>query len=199
MPEYLLPGNVINRTTGLSLQHTPFGTVGTIVGVADITTTPATVFDLKERSGNPERPDGILGSVPLGATLFYVGFRIPDRPAITAVNGDRLKLATAVGATGAQAFDAAGATSYVASAAAAGTTFAPAQSRFSLSPYAGTAAALSAGVVFRLFNDNGTTGAGSGLSVPSGSAQIICVVKYVLPGVEDIPLLANIPAKPNRA
>jgi len=204
MPENLLPGNVINRTTGVTVVASPIGNIVTIVGVADIIPTVALTFDLKERSSIPDRPDTVIGVVPVGASIFYVGLRIPSSPAIIATNGDRLKLAPAVTATGAQTFDAAGATTYAASAVAAGGTFAAAQARFSITPYsqaaaASQAAATSAALTFKLFSDNGTNGAGSGVSVASGSAQVICMIKYVMPGLEDVPDLRNLPARPNRA
>jgi hypothetical protein len=102
---------------------------------------------------------------------------------ITATNGNRLKLATAVGATGTQTFAADASTSYVASAVAANATFAQAGTRFEISPLLQAAAAtqsatLSGAATFRVFVDNGTTGAGTAISVPSGSQQIVVRISY---------------------
>lgn len=200
MSEVLLPGNVINTGVGLHAVNAPEGKYVDLITVADVTTTAATVFDLKVRAGQADKADTVVGAIPAGAEIYHLSIVVPS--GLVATNGDRLKLATAVGATGTQTFNATASTSYVASAVAASTTFAAAGYRFAISPFsqaaaASQSAALSGGVTFKLYNDNGTTGAGSGVSVASGTAQIICRIKYWVP--DDYLVLAGINGRPARA
>lgn len=200
MSELLLPGNQINSNVGVHDINASVGKIRDIIAVCDVTTTAATVFDLKVRSGQADRSDTVVGGLPVGAEIFHLSIVVPS--GLVATNGDRLKLATAVGATGTQTFNATGSTAYVASAVAASTTFAAAGYRFEISPFsqaaaASQSAALSGAVTFKLYNDNGTTGAGAGISVASGTAQIICRIKAWLP--TDYLPLAGINGRPARA
>ncbi len=200
MGESLLSGNIINRVTGVSVELSNIGKMVTVLGVCDVTTTAATVFDIKQRQ-TAGRSDTVIGTIPVGAEIVHVALRVPS--GLVATNGDRLKLATAVGATGTQAFNATASTAYVASAVAASTTFAPDSGKtdqyvkFEVSPYSTTGStALSGAVTFKVYNDNGTTAAGSGVSVASGTAQIVAMIVYRLP--VDCPRLDQIAGRPTR-
>lgn len=218
MSSFLFPGNQINRTTGIHRSIVPgIGTFVNALGVVDITSTVATVFDVKFRSGQADKADTTGLTIPIGSVLHYIGFRIPSTvdpsgsnlvpllPALIATNGDRLKLATAVGATGTQAFNATGSTAYVASSVAASGTFAAEEKKFAISPFQGSATpaaadfsvALSGAITLKLFNDNGTTGAGSGVSVASGSQQIIVLAQWW--ESTTVPYADQVVSRPSRA
>ncbi len=49
---------------------------------------------------------------------------------------------------------------------------------------------------FKVYNDHGTTAAGSGVSVASGTAQIVAMIVYRLP--VDCPRLDQIAGRPTR-
>lgn len=206
----LYPGDVIKYLNWFKDERmwTPFGRFYQAVGVADITTTSTTAFDIKFRSGQKDRSDLTGLIVPAGAVIQRVALRIPS-PAtgqtLIATNGDRLKLATAVGATGTQAFNATASTAYVASSVAASTTFAAEQKKFEVHPFQGSATpaaadfsvALSGNTTFRLFNDNGTTGTGSGVRVSTGTLQVICEVCWWQSA--DVPTVEEIAGRPTTA
>ncbi|UBF29846.1 hypothetical protein K9N68_37180 (plasmid) [Kovacikia minuta CCNUW1] len=198
------PGNVTGFQPGIrQIDYPGFGVMSEAIGVCDITPTPATVFDVKFRSGQVDKADSVGLVIPTGSIIHFMGFKIPT--GLIATNGDRLKLATAVGATGTQAFNADGSTAYVASAVAASNTFASTPTTedriFKVDPYiTATVAATNADLTFKLFNDNGTTGAGSGVSVASGTKQIAVVMRWLPPNSFNcIPSLDQIQQYPARA
>ena len=197
------PGFEIGFQPGVRQHLLPgLGVFSEAIGVCDITTTPTTVFDIRFRAGQVEKDDTVGLTVPNGSILHFMGMKIPT--GLVATNGDRLKLATAVGATGTQAFDAAGSTAYVPSAVAAGGTFASTPTTedviFKVDPsITATVAALNADKLFKVFNDNGTTGAGSGVSVASGTKQIVVVMRWIPPNlINCIPSLEQIQQRPAR-
>jgi len=202
MSELIFPGNMITTNTGIQYQDGALGRIGILYGVCDVTTTAATVFPIKYRSGQADVADSTGGVVPSGARIFRMGLFVPA--GLVATNGDRLKLGTAVGATGTQTFNSTASTAYVPSAVAASTTFAAQTVRFELpvglvdsSGAAGQSAALSGNTTFRVFNDNGTTGAGAGVSVASGTAQLIVEIRFWTSA--PLPTIGQIAGRPARA
>jgi hypothetical protein len=202
MAELIFPGNMITTDTGIQYQKSALGKIGVLYGVCDITTTAATVFPIKYRSGQTDVADTTGGIIPSGARIFRLGLSVPA--GLVATNGDRLKLGTAVGATGTQTFNATGSTAYVASAVAASTTFAAQVVKFELpiglvdaSAVANQSAALSGATTFQVFNDNGTTGTGAGISVASGTAQLVVEIRFWVS--EDVPTIGQIAGRPGRA
>jgi hypothetical protein len=199
MSEKILPANQINVVTGVSVTPQVLGKFTTIIAVADITTTVQTVLALKVRSSQPDRADTVVGTVPTGAQICFLGIRIPS--GIIATNGNAIKLAPAVSATGVQTFDAAGATAYVRSAVAASGTFTAGASLLTISPLnqstaALQSAALSGPLTFSIYNDNGAAVAGAGISVASGTAQIVAQIVYWEP--LEVPRLEAISGRPAR-
>ncbi len=201
MAELIFQGNQIATDTGINYVKGQIGKIGILWGVCDVTTTPTTVFPIKYRSGQTDVADTVGGVVPSGARIFRMGLYVPAN--LVATNGDRLKLATAVGATGTQTFNSTASTAYVASAVAASTTFAAQTVKFELAPFqdgttaAGQSAALGQAYTFQVYNDNGTTAAGSGVSVASGTAQLIVEIRFWVS--DDLPTLGQIAGRPARA
>lgn len=198
MTEVRFVNDVSSWVTGLKQVEIPgLGTFCDAIAVAEITTTSQTILNLKYRSGQADRSDtsGAI-TVPSGSQILGMGMRIPS--GIVATNGDRLKLATAVGATGTQVFNNSSSTAYVASSVAASTTFAEETVRFWES-LLGTNSGVktNADASFKVYNDNGTTGAGSGVSVASGVALVVVRILYQAPPT--IPLLERVAGRPARA
>lgn len=208
MAQTLLPGNTINKTTGLYVFPQVTGRYTNIIAVADVNTVLQTVLPLKMRSAQPGRADIVIPQIPIGARICHLGLRVP--PGLIGTNGDSIKLGNAVSNNGTQTFNATGSTAYVRSAVAANATYTPniaanAQGLpyvFSIAPFdqaaaAGQSAALSGALTYQIFVDNGTTGAGTGVAVPAsiGNAQIIAEIIYWEPlGVPRIDEIAGRPA-----
>ncbi len=180
----IFPGNHISWQQGIKRYETPLGTYVVALGVVDITTTVATVFDVKFRSGQKDRADSTGLVIPIGAVLHRIALRVPAavgaEPAIVATTGDRLKLATAVTAvTGSAAFAVDGTNTCVATAVAASSTFAAQAVKFEVNPFTtATCPALTSEITLKVYNDNGSTGAGSGVSVASGTRPIIVEARW---------------------
>ena len=195
MSERLLTGNIINRPTGVTVISEVTGRYTHIIAVADVTTTIQTVLPLKVRSGQPGRDDITIPLIPVGAQIIHLGMRIPA--GLIATNGNALKLAHGVDSTGTQAFDAVGLTAYVRSAVAASGTFAAAAVSFPGTQNAAVAGAvLTAPLNFRIFSDNNGAAAGAGVSVASGTAQIVAQIVYWEP--LEVPRLEAIAGRPAR-
>ena len=204
MPEILNPGNVINRVTGTHVLHFPTGKFTEIIAVADVTTTVQTVLDLKARSSQVGKADTIVGTIPTGARIFHLAIRVPS--GLIGTNGDSIKLGNAVSNNGTQTFNATGTTAYVRSAVAASSTYVGTTDGteyvFSIAPFdqaaaAGQSAALSGPLTYKIYVDNGTTGAGTGISVASGTAQILAHIIYWEPIVS--PRLPSVAGRPAQA
>jgi hypothetical protein len=203
MSQVLLPGNIINKTTGIYVTPTVNGRYTNIVAVADVNTVLQTVLPLKIRSNQPGRPDTTIPVIPTGARLCHLGLRVP--PGLIGTNGDSIKLGNAVSNNGTQTFNAGGSTAYVRSAVAASGTYTTAANPqglpyvFAIPPFdqssaATQSAALSGNLTYQIYVDNGTTGAGTGVSVASGTAQIIAEIIYWEPLT--VPRLEEISGRP---
>lgn len=203
MPVGKLPASLLTLQQGYNYIWYPgLGLVTHFIGVCDVTTTAATVFDVKWRSGQKDRADGTGLTIPIGAHLHRIALRLPPTTeggtatGLVATNGDRLKLANAVSAaTGSAAFAVDGTNTCVATAVAASSTFTEQQVKFEVvSPFfTATVPALTSAVTLRVYNDNGTTGAGSGVSVASGTYPIIVEACWFQ--TSDVPTLAQAGAR----
>lgn len=191
MATRLFPGNVVNHIDSFKGEyvHVVGGRYTSLTGVAYIDTTLNTVWDVNFLSKQKGVANTVGLTVPIGATIYKVGFRVPaleTGQTVTATAGNRLKVATAVGATGAQAFDALAATAYAASTVFTANAMTVEAPSFSISPYKGSATPtaadfsqpLTAAATFKLFNDNGTTAAGSGVRASTGTIPIVVQVCY---------------------
>lgn len=166
----------------------PAGRFVSAIGVCDITTTPANVFDIKFRNRYRGKPDLVGLTVPAGAVICFMGFKFigtnyqqsAPRQSIVSTATNRLKLATAVGATGTQAFNASASTAYVESAGFSANSLPTDESTFQVSPW-GTSAPLTSATTFRLFVTDGANAAGSNISVSRGQAYIMAGVRFWLP------------------
>lgn len=165
------------------------------IGVADIDTTVRTSWPVRFRSRIKGRADKSGLVIPQGAVLSAIGIRvvapsdevnqkIHPGQTIACTSGDRFKLGTAVGATGTQAFNASASTAYVASTAF-GSNSVTSEQRIYAVPPNGTSAALSGATTLTLYNDNGTTGAGSGVSVSTGTLPVVVMAHWYL--APDVP------------
>lgn len=161
------------------------------IGVADIDTTVRTSWPIKFRSRLKGRADASGLDIPAGATLFAIGIRVvaPSDEAnqkihpgqtIICTASDRFKLATAVGATGTQAFNASASTAYVASTAFGTNSVTSEQKLFAVPPN-GTSAVLSGAITLTLYNDNGSTAAGAGVSVSTGTLPVVAMAHWYIP------------------
>jgi len=174
--------------TGTKVTHTPFGLITDVIRVAEITSTSATTWPLIERSGQGGRADTSQASitVPANSLILQMGIRIPSTTlggtasGLVATTGNRLKLATAVTVNTFTFAEAAGANAAVASAAASGSTFAPATVTNGYFNNLTTSIPITSSATFELYNDNGTTGAGSGVTVASGRIALVMVrITYI--------------------
>lgn len=175
----------------------PQGRFKEACGVVDITTTPANVWPVKFRSGQPPTVADAVGLVvPAGSVLMSLGFRLlsPSEnseyngQSFTGVANQKLKLATAAVATGTQAFNASGSTAYVDSPSfgGAGNTLASGQHVFAVPPN-GSSDPLAADTTFRLFTATAADAAGGNASVNKGSLPILIYASWWEP-----PILPNI-------
>jgi hypothetical protein len=206
MAKTIYPGNYVNRLSGYQNQAVlaePGRAFYQVLGYALIGSTGANSFDITIpspdlRADDKPRPDRVGLTVPIGAQLYSIGFRIPDmrrdRSVGTAISGlvgtdtNRLKLADAL------ANDNTITTANVATSSAlapvASTTITPRQVRQSLV----TPVVLAAAETLRLFvTDSTGTVAGSNLtSNQVGGTPIIVEVNYMLDddvaGLEDVKL-----------
>lgn len=173
----------------------PGGYLYEAVGVADIDTTLRTSWPVKFRS-RMKGVDDLSGLVvPEGAVIQAMGIRVV-RPGdesnrsiypginVVCTSGDRFKLATAVGATGTQAFNASASTAYVASTAFATNTLTTEQKVFAV-PFSGASSALDGDKTFTLYCDNGTSSAGSGARTTVGTIPIVVMIHFWMP--PDVP------------
>jgi len=169
--------------TGTRVFHTPFGKITDVVRVAEITSTSATTWNLIERSGQAGKADtsqaGI--TVPANALILQMGIRIPATTAggtssgLVATTNDRLKLASAVANNTRDWTANDGSKCGVVSAVAASSTFAPAVVTNGAMGILATAIPITSSAVFKLFNDNGTTSLGSGVTVAANYVALVMV------------------------
>ncbi len=202
-PKGIFPGSVVNYQQGVKSYYYPgLGAELTeAIGVVDFTSTLGTVFEVKFRSGQADKADAIGLTIPTGARIHYMGLKVPA--GLIATTNDRLKLATAVGATGTQAFNASATTAYVASVAANNSTFevTPTQEDFyfHVSPFDTTgSSSLSAPATFRVYSENGSNATGSGVRTASGTLQGVVVMRWWNFNNQPIPSLEQIFGKPAR-
>lgn len=191
MATRLFPGDVINHLDAFKGEflHVVGGRYTSLTGVAYIDTNLTTSWDVNLLSKQKGISNTVGLTVPINAVIYKVGFRVPaleTGQTITATAGNRFKVATAVGATGTQTFDAAAATAYAASTVFTSNAVTTETVSFALSPYSGSATPtaanfsqpLTSAVTFKLWNDNGTTAAGSGVKVSTGTMPIVVQVCY---------------------
>lgn len=203
MATRLFPGVQVNHLNAFKGEflHLVGGKLTSLIGVVYIDTNLATSWDVNLLSGQKGISNTVGLVVPSGAVIYKVGFRTPaleTGQTITATASDRFKLATAVGATGTQAFNATASTAYVASTAFGSNSVTEESKVFTIHPYQGSATpaaadfsvALSSSATFKIYNDNGTTGAGSGVKVSTGTYPIVVQVCYWLD--DGIPTLERI-------
>ena len=170
-------------STGTKVTHTPFGLITDVIRVAEITSTSATTWPLIERSGQGGRADTSQASitVPANSLILNMGIRIPattlggSSSGLVATNSDRLKLATSVAANTRDWTANDGTKCGVVSAVAASTTFAPATVTAGAMGILPTAIPITSAATFELYNDNGSTSAGSGVTVASGRIALVMV------------------------
>jgi hypothetical protein len=138
--------------------------------------------------------------VPTGVWLYKVGLRVLDsrkdqakgtaRSGIVGTNSDRLKLASAVSVTDALTATTAATTALT----VASTTIAPGAAAKALllaAPILTTSE-----ITLKVFNDNGTTGAGSGVTsnVSGGSFLVAEACWFTLDDVPDVSDFGGLPA-----
>lgn len=177
--------------------RTPLGRFYEAAGVIDITTTPQNIWDVRFRCRVKGGSDRVGLVIPAGAVIYSLGIRteLPNTNGITpgqtisCASGNRLKLATAVGATGTQAFNASASTAYVTSTAFGANSIAAESRRLAIPPN-GSSAVLTQDTTFRLFVDDGTTNLGSNVSVNKGVLSVVCYASWWQPA--ETPTLEDI-------
>jgi len=207
MSEVRFLNDFTGYTTGTKYYHTPFGVIADVIRVAEITSTAATTWNLIERSGQGDRADvssaGIL--VPNGAGVISIGLRIPSTTrggtasGLVATTNDRLKIATAVANNTRDWTANDGTKCGVVSSVAASSSFAAESvvGGYRIGDDAASVVRLTSDATFKLWNDNGTTALGSGVSSPASTITLVVVrIVYSLPAyVPTVELASAKPAK----
>lgn len=210
MTKKIFPGNFVNYLSsyqGQPVVAIPGLTYHHKIGYAKIDATGGTVFDViipspDKRPDDKPRPDIVGLTVPTDVWLYKLGLRVLDvrkeldrgsaRSGLVGTNGDRLKLASAV--TVNDTITATTGATLGTGLTVASTTIAPAavvKSLALVAPVLTTSA-----ITFKVFNDNGTTAAGSGLtSAEIGGSYVVAEVCYfTLDDVPDQSALGGLPA-----
>jgi len=208
MTKKIFPGNYVNYLSsyqGQPIVAKPGLAYSHVIGYAKIGAAAATSFDViipspDKRPDDKPRPDIVGLVIPTGVWLYRLGLRVVDvrkeadrgtaRSGIVAVNGNRLKLASAVAETDTIAAAAAATPGITAS----GLTFAPGQvSR--LQALAAPVLTTSA-ITLRVLVDNGTTGAGTAISSaePGGSYVVAEACYFKADDVPDQSAFGGFPA-----
>jgi hypothetical protein len=208
MTKKIFPGNFVNHLSsyqGEAIVAIPGLRYHHLIGYAKIGASSATEFDViipspDKRPDDKPRPDIVGMKVPTGVWLYKVGLRVLDsrkdqakgtaRSGIVGTNSDRLKLASAVSVTDALTATTAATTALT----VASTTIAPGAAAKALllaAPILTTSE-----ITLKVFNDNGTTGAGSGVTsnVSGGSFLVAEACWFTLDDVPDASDFGGLPA-----
>lgn len=198
MAKKIYPGNWVTQLSsyqGQPVVALPGRVYYHITGYALITSSSATSWDIKipspDRRGD-DKPRADIASlvVPSGAKVYGLGLRVPDmrkdRSLGTAFSGivgtdtNELKVAIAIGNTENNIGSDNNLSSNAAAVAVASSTIAPVSTLTSIiTPVAQTAART-----LKVFSDNGSQSAGSGMtSTATGGTPIIVDVFYYLDDV----------------
>jgi hypothetical protein len=192
MTEVRFLSDFTSHVTGTKTYDTPFGRFVDVIRVAEIDSTVRTTWPLIERSGQGDRADVSSASitVPSGAMIIGMGIRIPPTTlggtasGLVATNSDRLKLAVAVANNTRDWTANDGTKCNVVTAVAASSTFvaqAVEQTRM-IGDDSALAVRLASDATFELYNDNGTTALGSGVSVAANTIALVVVrIMYQIP------------------
>jgi hypothetical protein len=217
MSKKIFPGNYINHLSayqGQPIVAMPGRRFVHLIGYAKVDGTPRQSLDIvipspDKRVDDKPRPDIVGMKVPSGAHVYHLGLRIPDvrkdlakgtarSGLVFGANGDRVKLATAVGVGTNVGTIAAGelATGGIATAGGSSVTTAPQGQVFHPSAFIGVA--TNAELTLKVFNANaagtaaGTTGLSS--SEPGGIYLIAEVAYWVADETPDAAAFGGFPA-----
>jgi uncharacterized RmlC-like cupin family protein len=208
MSKKIFPGNFVNHLSsyqGQPIVAKPGLRYHHLIGYAKVGASSATSFDViipspDKRPDDKPRPDIVGMKIPNGVWLYKVGLRVLDsrkdqakgtaRSGIVGTNGDRLKLASAVSVTDALTATTAGTTALT----VASTTIAPGAATKALllaAPILTTSE-----ITLKVFNDDGTTGAGSGVTsnAPGGSFLVAEACWFTLDDVPEASAFGGLPA-----
>jgi hypothetical protein len=203
MTKKIFPGNYINHLSsyqGQPIVAMPGRRFVHLIGYAKVDGTPRQELDIiipspDKRPDDKPRPDIVGMKVPNGAHVYHLGLRVPDARKdraygtarsglVFGANGDRVKLATAVGAgtnVGTIANNAL-ATPGIATGGSPSVTAAPQDQVFHPSTFVGVA--TNTELTLKVFNANaaGSAAGTSGLSTTEpGGVYLIAEVAYWLP------------------
>ena len=210
MSKKIFAGNYVNHLSGYQGQPIvaiPGLRCHHLIGYAKIGASSATEFDViipspDKRPDDKPRPDIVGMKIPANVWLYKVGLRLLDsrkdqakgtaRSGVVGTNGDRLKLASAVSVT--DAFSATTAGSGVLTVA--NSTIAPGAATKVPTLLLGTSLAPTSELTLKVYNDNGSNSAGSGVSSsePGGSFVIAEACWFTVDDVPEAYAFGGLPA-----